>query len=321
MARKALVIGLNHYEKTTSLNGCVNDAMEVTRVLSRHANNEDEERNFEVELVTADNGAPISRNHLRERIEELFRDQRDISLLYFAGHGHVELSGGYLMASDNETGNDGISMNEILTMANLSPATNNIIMLDCCHSGAFGRNPMDRNLTEINEGVTILAASAENQYAVEKNGAGVFTKLLVHALDGGAASILGEVTPANIYGYIDKSMGERGQRPIFVTSVRRYVNLRKVYTQITIRQLKQITSLFSNGPNEEYLLEPSYESTSEEPNQENVEKFELLQKYNRVNLVVPVEETHMYDAAMKSKSCKLTTQGKSYWEMVNKGII
>jgi uncharacterized caspase-like protein len=321
MARKALIIGLNHYEKTTSLNGCVNDAMEVNRVLNRHANNEDEEINFDVELITADNGVPISRNHLRERIEELFRDPRDISLLYFAGHGHVELTGGYLMASDSETGNDGISMNDILVMANRSPSANNIIILDCCHSGAFGRNPMDRNLTEINEGVTILAASAENQYAVEKNGAGIFTKLLVHALDGGAASILGEVTPANIYGYIDKSMGERGQRPIFVTSVRRYVNLRKVYSQITIRQIKQLTELFSEGPNEEYQLDPSFEPTSEEPNLENVKNFELLQKYNRVNLVVPVEAPHMWHAAMESKSCKLTTQGKSYWEMVNTNII
>ena len=95
--------------------------------------------------------------------------------------------------------------------------------------------------------VTVLAASAANQYSVEKNGSGVFTRLLIHALDGGAASILGEVTPGNIYGYIDKAMGEKGQRPIFMTSIRRYTNLRKVYTQIRPLHLKEMINLFPNG--------------------------------------------------------------------------
>ena len=47
-------------------------------------------------------------------------------------------------------------------------------------------------------------------------------------------------------------------------------------------------------------------------------KFKILQKYNRINLVVPVDAEHMYFAAMNSKSCKLTILGEHYWKLVNK---
>ncbi len=35
--RKALVVGINHYEHIGSLNGCVNDAYAVKQMLDRHA--------------------------------------------------------------------------------------------------------------------------------------------------------------------------------------------------------------------------------------------------------------------------------------------
>ena len=50
-------------------------------------------------------------------------------------------------------------------------------------------------------------------------------------------------------------------------------------------------------------------------------KFKLLQKYNRINLVVPVDAEHMYFAAMESKSCKLTILGEHYWNLIAKDRI
>lgn len=47
-----------------------------------------------------------------------------------------------------------------------------------------------------------------------------------------------------------------------------------------------------------------------------MEKFSVLQKYNRVNLVIPVEEDHIYYAAMNSKACKLTALGIHYWNLI-----
>jgi len=317
--RRALIIGINKYEHVGCLGGCINDANNVKKVLERHSNNEDKEKNFDIDLITEDKN-PITRKSLKDRIRELFRDKREVSLLYFSGHGYIESSGGYLITSECKDGDDGISMNDILTMVNESPANNKIVILDCCHAGGFGTDTLNKGMASIKEGVTIMAASASNQYSIEKNGSGVFTKLLIHALEGGAASILGDITPGNVYGYIDKAMGSKGQRPIFMTNVRRYTNLRKVPSQIGAKQLKELTNLFKN-PNEEFKLDPSFEPESENPNEDNCKKFAILQKYNRVNLLIPVDAPHMYHAAMASKSCKLTNQGKSYWEMVKNNII
>ena len=48
------------------------------------------------------------------------------------------------------------------------------------------------------------------------------------------------------------------------------------------------------------------------PNPSNTAIFSILQKFNRVNLLVPVNAPHMYHAAMESKSCKLTVLGEHY---------
>ncbi len=320
MSRRALIIGVNNYEHISSLNGCINDALEVKRVLERHAHNEEEEKNFTVELVTTEK-YQVTKTYIKDRIEELFRDNRDISLLYFSGHGYLENTGGYLVTSECRRGDEGLSMNDILVMANESPANNRIIILDCCHAGGFGKDTLKRDVTTIGEGVTILAASAENQYSVEKNGSGVFTNLLIHALEGGAANVLGEISTGNIYGYVDKAMGETGQRPMFITNVRHYATLRKVFTQIKLNELRKITELFDEDPEKPHKLNPSYEPTSENADPVNTKKFAILQKYNRVNLVVPIDAPHMYDAAMGWKACRLTSLGKSYWIMAKNNII
>jgi hypothetical protein len=51
------------------------------------------------------------------------------------------------------------------------------------------------------------------------------------------------------------------------------------------------------------------------------EKFAILQKYNRVNLVVPLDAPHMWHAAIGSKSCKLTVLGEHYRKLVEQKLI
>ncbi|MEX0273550.1 MAG: caspase domain-containing protein [Flavobacteriaceae bacterium] len=322
MSKRALVIGINHYQHFNSLSGCVNDAQNVKNVLELHANT-DKDRNFEVELLVTEPDQGLSKNFIKDRIETLFQHKRDMSILYFSGHGYVENTGGYLITSECRRGDNGLSMNDILVMANASPAQNRIIILDCCHAGSFGQNTLHQNNVSVSEGVTILAASAADQYSIERGGAGVFTSLFIHAMEGGAASILGEITAGNIYSYIDKAMGETEQRPLFITNVRRYTPLRKIASQITLEQLRQITALFHEGPEQPFELDETFEPESGKAIPENVQKFEVLQKYNRVNLVVPVgaSKPHMYHAAMEEKHCELTPQGKSYWVMVKNGVI
>lgn len=57
------------------------------------------------------------------------------------------------------------------------------------------------------------------------------------------------------------------------------------------------------------------------PNPENTRKFAILQKYNRLNLLVPVDVPHMWNAAMESKGCRLTALGEHYRRLVEKNRI
>ena len=37
-----------------------------------------------------------------------------LPFFYFAGHGYIETTGGYLCGSDSQTGDDGLSLAEVL---------------------------------------------------------------------------------------------------------------------------------------------------------------------------------------------------------------
>jgi len=317
--RKALVVGIDYYKKVSHLNGCVNDANSIREVLER---NGDGTKNFDVLCLTATSPTDVvSKRTLKDSITALFKDNNDeIALLYFSGHGYLDETGGYLVTSDAESGDDGLAMSDILTIANKSPSNNKIIILDCCHSGQAGNSIDLGNVATLTEGTTILTASGPEQYSIEEDNNGVFTTLFVDAMNGAAANLVGDITPGSVYAHIDQSLGPWDQRPVFKTNIKRFISLRKVEPPITIQELKQIVVLFPIS-GEEYALDPEYEPDSQNPVQEKMDKFAILQKFNRVYLVVPVGEMHMYYAAMNSKSCKLTDLGKHYWRLVNKGRI
>lgn len=312
--RKALIVGIDHYAEASQLYGCVNDAYGVRAALER---NSDGTLNFDVMMVTGTGPAdPVTRDELREAVQELFRHEGETALLYFAGHGHVEAAGGYLIASDSRTGHDGVSLAEILVWANDCKAQNKIVILDSCHSGIAGDRPGGQKIAELSEGMTILTASTAEQYASEKNGGGVFTGLLIDALNGGAGNLVGEITPGGVYAHIDQSLGSwGGQRPVFKTNVKRFVSLKKVQAPIPLADLQRLAELFPD-PTSEFPLDPAYEPTEATADPAKTEVFEVLQRYNRVNLVVPVGETHMYYAAVNGRSCKLTVLGEHYRRLV-----
>lgn len=319
--KKALVVGINHYPNAGPLYGCVNDAYAVSQVLMRHM---DGQLNFDVKQITAvDATTAISRKQLKENIISLFADDSEIALFYFAGHGHVEDASGYLVTSECADGDDGLPLEEVLGYANESKAKNKILILDSCYSGAAGTPKSLGDKALLSEGMTILTASSKDQYAQEANGSGVFTSLLVDALNGGAANLLGDITPGSIYAHIDQSLGAWEQRPIFKTNVKAFTSLRKVTPPIQLSDLKQITTFFQTA-SYEFPLDPSFEPQPPAPNHgitpdpENTRKFAILQKLNRLNLVKPVGEDHMYFAAMNSKPCRLTVLGEHYWNLITK---
>lgn len=323
--RIALIVGINYYQHGSPLFGCVDDAHAVKAVLARHDGGG---VNFDCVLLTGTGPSDrVDRGNLKDHIEKLFKTGAEIALFYFAGHGHIEATGGYLLATDSRRGDEGVSLSEILTLANDSPAKNKVIVLDSCHSGIAGSAPSAGQLAALAEGLTVLTASTKDQYGTEENGRGVFTTLFVDALNGSAANLTGDITPGSVYAHIDQSLGAWEQRPVFKTNVKQFVSLRKVSPPIPTSDLQRITEFFPS-PGFEYPLDPSYEpemkgrdSGMPAPNPENTRTFAILQKYNRLNLLVPVNAPHMWNAAMEGKSCRLTALGEHYRRLVEKNRI
>ena len=324
--KKALIIGIDYYDHVKKLNGCVNDSYDVKKVFERHG---DGTRNFDVKHIpVTDTASKITRRDLKDLVEELYRDDCEIALFYFSGHGFIESTGGYLITSECTDGDDGFALNDLLQIANESPSKSKVIIIDSCHSGIMGNTAKDSDIAKISEGLTILTASSADQYAMEKDGSGIFTKLLVDSLSGGAANLIGEISPGGVYAHIDKSLGSWEQRPIFKTNVKSFTVLRKVTPSIPLTDLQRIIDLF---PTRDYKfpLDPTYEperagNESRKiplPIKEHTDKFSILQKMNRINLVIPEGAPHMWHAAMNCKHCKLTTLGEHYWNLVKNNRI
>jgi hypothetical protein len=329
--RKALIVGIDYYAHIKNLSGCVNDAYSVKAALERNA---DGTLNFSAPQVLTGTGPtqPVLKKDLKDSVRQLFADDSEIALFYFAGHGYIEDTGGFLCASDSETGDDGLALAEVMTLVNTSKAWNKVIILDSCHSGVAGNNTMATGLAEISNGVTIMTASTADQYSYETSGggAGVFTSLFVDALNGSAANLVGDITPGSVYAHIDQSLGPWAQRPVFKTNVKTFVSLRKAEPPITLADLQALTTHFPTS-DFDFHLDPSFEpersdeqrqdSAIPAPDPAHTAAFSVLQNYVKVNLVRPVGAPHMWHAAMQSKSCELTVLGQHYWNLVNEGLI
>lgn len=321
--KRALVVGINNYP-IAPLRGCVKDATDFSELIQTHG---DHSANFNVRLETN-----VAKRHtLRELITQLFSGNCETALFYFSGHGFINELGGFLVTPDHQRYDEGISMNDILTLANNSGSTNKIIILDCCHSGAITAPVLTSGSAgHINEGITILTASKQDEVAIEVNGKGVFTNLLLEALKGGAADVSGHITPGSIYAYIDQALGSWDQRPVFKTNVSRFTSLRNVAPVMPNYILKKITEYFPL-PETHHQLDASYEYTNDPEmkhdyivpyaEENHVAIFKVLQKMQVAGLVEPVEEEHMYWAAIKGKACRLTPLGAHYWRLVNENKI
>jgi len=320
--KKALCIGIDNY-RGSPLCGCINDAKCVSALLSK---NSDGSPNFDVKTVMD----VKSKSILKGLITDLFSGDCDTILLYYSGHGFLNEFGGYIVTPDSTMYDEGVPMDDILTLANNSTIKNKVIILDCCHSGAMGNPNITDKKSMLSEGLSILTACRDKEPATEINEHGVFTNLLLEALKGGAADLRGNISPGGIYAFIDRSLGAWYQRPVFKTNVTRFVSLRTVIPQVPDDILRSITEYFPD-PTDEFPLDPSFEDTNSlnvehkviEPyaTKENITIFKRLQKLQSIGLVVPSGADFMYFAAMESKSCKLTPLGHHYWKLVNDGRI
>jgi hypothetical protein len=314
--RRALSVGIDQYT-FGPLQGCVSDATKIEAVLQTH---QDGSPNFDCRTLLAPEGGSddiVTRPILRQHLERLFKDRADVVLFHFSGHGTVNNLDGFLVTQDARKYDEGVAMGEVLKLANDSKATEVVIILDCCFSGTLGNPPViDNTRALLREGISILTAGRGDQPSVETGGGGLFTSLVVDALDGGAADILGEVSAPAIYAYVEAALGAWDQRPLFKSHLSRLLPLRRCTAPIERAILRRLPDLFPL-PAEDRGLDPSYEPTSGVGDPWNVAVFRDLQNLNRVHLVAPVDAEHMYDAAMQSRACRLTPSGRYYWRLAS----
>lgn len=326
MTRRALIIGLNQYDTLKALTGCVNDAQLLEKVLSRH---EDESLNYECRLFTSpgEGASPptITRTLLRDELKSLLAPGADAALFYFAGHGCITDFGGFVMTQEASKDEPGISMDDLLALANKSGGPGEILLiLDCCHSGVLG-NPESiqsdiAGKALLREGVTILAASRPEQTAAELGGHGMFTSMVLHALHGGAADVMGNVSSAGIYALVDQALGAWDQRPIYKTHASRMSPVRRCTPAVGPGLLRILPELFPD-PMDNLRLDPSYERTSATVDPKHVAIFDNLVRFRDARLVRMVDEDHLYFVAMNSGCVRLTGLGRSYWYLAKNGRI
>lgn len=312
--RRALIVGVDHYPGMP-LQGCVNDASHIAGLLDK---NQDGSPNFSCKRLISTEQS-ITRPSLRDQLQELFAHKADVALFYFAGHGTINKFGGYLVTQDYATNDEGVAMLDVLTLANRAKIDEVVIILDCCHSGAMGLIPaLQSEQVQLREGVSILCATREFQLAVEEEGGGIFTTLICAALNGGARDVIGNVTVASMYAFVDQALGPWEQRPLFKSHVARLLPLRKCSPVIALEILRRLAEYFETA-DQEFPLDPSFEPTAKKPDPQNTKIFTELQKLRDARLLVPVGEEHMYYAAMNSKACQLTPLGQFYWQLAKEG--
>lgn len=318
--KRALLLGIDHYDNFPDLGGCANDAAALHPLLAR---NEDDSPNLDCRVVTVRTARDrLTRDDLLALVDELLAPGSDFALLYFAGHG-APLNGDVaLVTSDGTTSTPGVAFAEIVDRIGRSSVSEVVVILDCCFSGgATTIGALGNQLANLRRGLSVLTASRNDQVSMETaDGRGQFSTYLEGALDGGAADVLGHVNVSGLYAYLSESFGAWEQRPTFKANIDRLHDIRMCDPRVPLPTLRSLTEWFPTA-DYDYPLDPTYEPTEESSIPEYEKIFSGLQKYRACRLIEPIDEEHLYYAAMHSTGCRLTALGKHYWQLVKAGRI
>lgn len=166
---------------------------------------------------------------VRTETLNLFADRAndDLVLFYYSGHGLVDQKGRLcfsLPATDSEEPiAASLEASFVRDRMDDSNSTRQVIILDCCHSGAFKGNseliaknansPLitAQTLDPEGRGSFVLTASTASQSSFEKDGKSIYTKLLTEGIQtGSAAPDKDKITIADLHHYLSKKVKEHG---------------------------------------------------------------------------------------------------------------
>lgn len=219
MARVALLIGTGSYtEGFKSLPAASKDVEAIAAVLSNP------------DMGGFDQVQPlIDQPHttLSETIETWFRERQkdDLALLYISGHGIKDAQSDLYFAACNTrkqkeelVRSTAVAASFVRDRIRESRAKRQIIILDCCFSGAFG-DLLARDDDTINleallgaEGRVVLTSSSSIQYSFEQRDGtlSIYTRYLVEGIRTGAADMDGDgaISVQELHHYASRKVQE-----------------------------------------------------------------------------------------------------------------
>jgi WD40 repeat protein len=181
--KRALLIGVSQYAGLKELPGAVNDVKAMEDVLK-----DPQLGGFEQvdSLVNPDSVT------MQKAIKQLFTNcaKSDLLLLFFSGHGVKNKSGELFYLTSRITDTDfeatAVPASFIHNQMKESPAIQQVVILDCCYSGAFAQNWQPKQVHEW----ALLASSTAARITVEaEKEAGIYTHYLVEGIRTGAADL------------------------------------------------------------------------------------------------------------------------------------
>jgi hypothetical protein len=308
---------------------CVDDALAMRQMLAFHENHDP---NFDCHVLLGSEAASeisdsssgserVTFNMLRVELQKLFAFD-DMVLFYFSGHGYATANGVYIVTQDGTGTLPGILLNDILGMANDSPAREVVLIIDSCYSGSLGEPHQNQDVANLylRPGVTLLAAASTNEVASERNGHGQFTQLVIGALKGGAKDVRGRVSAASIYAHVEQALGPWDQRPIYKSNATQLSPVRFCTPSIMDGELRRLPQFFTQADSH-YFLDPSYEVTRPEALFEHIAVFKIFKHYQVAGLLHPIFDEDLYFAALRSHPVELTPMGQFYWQLAKQNLL
>lgn len=212
--KTAVIVGIDEY-MDNPLQCCVNDAKQFAELLTI------KEYGFTVNLLI---NQDATRRKILDAIENTLKENPDLFLFFFAGHGVMTDLGAFLETIDARQADEGIDFDYLRKIAEkkVKPGNSLVYIFDCCHSGAASIGQSSNtsvvpiNWSDIRDslgnlggmGRVVLAACNEDQIASEDPdlGCGLFSGRICKGLFGEAADQEGKVTVTSLYDFICRSV-------------------------------------------------------------------------------------------------------------------
>jgi Caspase domain len=223
MTKVALLIGISDYEAGLDrLPASVKDMQAIAKVLQHPEMGGFAQR----DIQKLENPDP---QKMQEAIETLFSDRQkdDLVVLYFSGHGIKDESGNLYLATcltrKNPQGqiikSTSVPASFIHNITNDSRCKRQVIILDCCFSGAFaqGWSAKDDGSVDIQtqlggEGRVVLTSSTSTQYSFQQQeeNLSTYTRYLIEGIETGAADLGndGAISVDELHEYAKKKVKE-----------------------------------------------------------------------------------------------------------------